>query len=222
MERLDYMITILGTEATTDYLKFFQKQGIQVALKATGYGTATDEVRKYLGLGEADKHILFASMARKKALHILDIFEGERQLNRPGAGIAFTIPVSSVAGRKTLALLTGQTINEEEVSMPSQKTDYELVVVIAARGHVDTIMDAARSVGVTGGTVMHALGASVEQDAREFYGISLGSERELMLLLVKNDIKDAAMKQITEKAGLHTSAEGLVFSLPVSGVAGLS
>ena len=221
MQGLNYMITITGPETSEGYVKFFQKQGIQLALKATGRGTASDEIRKYLGLGEAEKNILFASMERKKALQVLDIFEGERKLNRPGAGIAFTVPISSVAGRQSLQILSGQNSSEGETTMKQAKTDHELVLVVAARGHVDSIMDAARNAGATGGTVLHALGTNVEQDAREFYGISLGSERELIMMLVKCDIKDAVMKEVAEKAGLHTPAQSLVFSLPVSGTAGL-
>ena len=221
MERLDYMITVVSQDVAKDYLRFFQKQGVEVALKATGHGTANDEIRKYLGIGEVEKRILFAGMPRKRARHILDLFDGERQLNRPGAGIAFTVPISSVAGNLTLQLLTGKTMSEEETSMHKQKTDYDLVLVVAARGHVDTIMDAAWKAGVTGGTVIHALGTNPEQGQREFYGISLGRERELIMMLVKHDIKDAAMKQIAEEAGLNTSAQGMVFSLPVCGVAGL-
>ena len=221
MQGLDYMITIVGVEAAEDYMNFFQKQGVQIALKAIGYGTANDEIRKYLGLAEAEKRILFASMNRERALHILDIFDGERQLNRPGAGVAFTVPISSVAGGQALELLTGKTKREGEAVSMKTKTGHELILVVAARGHVDTIMDAAREAGVTGGTVIHALGANVEQETREFYGISLGREKELIMMLVKSDIKDHAMKQIAQEAGLNTAAEALVFSLPVNGVAGI-
>ena len=221
MERLDYMVTIVDVDVALDYMNFFQKQGVQVVLKATGYGTAKDEVRRYLGLGEAEKRILFATMTRKKALHILDLFDGERQLNRPGAGIAFTVPISSVAGVQALELLTGNTISEGEMSMTKPRHDHEVLLVVAARGHIDTIMDSARKAGVTGGTVIHALGTTPEQDEREFYGISVGSEKELIIMLVKSEIKDGVMKQIADEAGMHTAAHALVFSLPVSAVAGL-
>lgn len=224
MERLEYMITIVSTKAADDCIKFFQKQGVQVVLKAIGHGTASAAIRKYFGLGEAEKRIFFASMTRKKALHILGLFDSEHQLqlNRPDTGIAFTMPISSVAGIDALQILTGQTATEEEIAMTKKaKTDHELILVVAARGHVDTIMDAARKAGVTGGTVIHALSASVEQDTRKFQGISIGSEKELIMMLVKSEIKDAAMKQIAEESGLHTSAKSLVFSLPVSGVAGI-
>jgi len=224
MERLDYMVIIVGKGIADDYLNLIQKQGVLFALKTTGNGTATDEVRKYLGLDNEEKRVLFTTMTHKKAKRILSLFDGESQLNRPGAGIAFTIPISSIAGNQALQLFTGKTASEEEkeeIKLKAQ-TEHELIMAVATRGYVDTVMDSARKAGVQGGTVIHALGTKLDPNERQFYGISVGRERELIIMLVKSDIKDAAMKQITDEAGLHTPAQCMVLSLPVNGVAGIS
>lgn len=119
----------------------------------------------------------------------------------PGRGIAFLIPLSSIGGRKTLQYLTaGQTMEIEEEST-LQNTDYELLVTLANGGHIETIMDAARSANAPGGTVIHAKGTGAEH-AKRFLGISLAEEKEMIFIVVKTSQKQAIMKSIMERAGI--------------------
>ena len=138
----------------------------------------------------------------------------------PGRGIAFLIPLSSIGGRKTLQYLTaGQTIEIKEEST-LQNTDYELLVTIANGGHIETIMDAARSANAPGGTVIHAKGTGAEH-AKRFLGISLAEEKEMIFIVVKTSQTQAIMTSIMERAGIGSPAGGIVFSLPVTSTAGL-
>lgn len=221
MSELVYMITIVDRDSQVDYMSFFNKQGIRLALRATGHGTAGDEVLKYLGLGETEKQILFAAMRGKRSRRILELFASELHLNKPGAGIAFTVPITTVCGSNVINVLSGEESLDEEDTKMKNTPEHELVMVIANRGHIDTIMEAARSTGVNGGTVLHAIGTASEKDAK-FFGISIGKEKELIMMVVKEEIKDSAMKAIVEAAGQHTKAKCVVFSIPVSGVAGVN
>lgn len=80
------------------------------------------------------------------------------QIDLPGMGIAFIIPVSSVGGKKALNYLTcGQEFVKGEEST-LKETKNELLVVIANHGYTELVMDAAREVHAAGGTVIHAKG----------------------------------------------------------------
>ena len=107
---------------------------------------------------------------------------------------------------------------EEESTL--QNTDYELLVTIANGGHIETIMDAARSANAPGGTVIHAKGTGAEH-AKRFLGISLAEEKEMIFIVVKTSQKQAIMKSIMKRAGVGSPAGGIVFSLPVTSTAGL-
>ena len=100
------------------------------------------------------------------------------------------------------------------------KLSHELVVVIANQGHTDQVMDAARSAGATGGTVVHAKGAGTDL-AKKFFGVSIASEKELVFILAKEEDRRPIMKAVMAKAGMQTDAQALVFSMPVSDIAGL-
>ena len=97
---------------------------------------------------------------------------------------------------------------------------HELIVVIANQGATDRVMDAARGAGATGGTSVHAKGTGTEL-AKKFFGVSLAAEKELIFILTAAETRKPIMKAIMEKAGMQTDAQALVFSLPVSDLAGL-
>ena len=60
-----------------------------------------------------------------------------------------------------------------------------------------------------------------QQIQGKFLGVSLASEKELVLIVVKHADKNNVMTAIMQEAGLETKAKAIVFSLPVTGTAGL-
>ena len=142
------------------------------------------------------------------------------KIDIPGRGIAFLIPFSSIYGKKALHYITdGQDISIKEEST-LKGTEYELLITIANAGYTDTIMDAARSAHAPGGTVIHAKGTGMEH-AKKFFGISLAEEKEMIFIVVRSSQKNDIMKAIMEQAGPKSPAGGIIFSLPVTGTAGL-
>lgn len=99
--------------------------------------------------------------------------------------------------------------------------DYELIIVIINRGFSDDVMDAAREAGATGGTILNARGSGSHK-AEEFFGIAIQPEKELVMILVPKELRSGIMTAVCGRAGLNTPGKGIVFSLPVSDVLGLS
>ena len=56
---------------------------------------------------------------------------------------------------------------------------------------------------------------------RKFFGVSIASEKELVFILTRTETRKPIMKAIMTEAGMQTEAQSLVFSLPVSDLAGL-
>ena len=138
----------------------------------------------------------------------------------PGTGVSFIVPLSSVGGRKTLQFLVNEQEFEKEEETSMKDTDYELLVAIANQGYIDTVMDAARSAKAGGGTVIHAKGTGMEL-AKKYLGVSLVEEKEVILIVTKSREKNQIMKAIMEQAGLDSKERTIVFSLPVTSVAGI-
>ena len=82
-------------------------------------------------------------------------------------------------------------------------------------------MQAAKEVGARGGTVIHARGTA-NKEAEEFFHITIQPDKEIVMILVPSEIKDAVLHALYQNAGLKTAGQGIAFSMPVDHVVGLS
>ena len=101
----------------------------------------------------------------------------------------------------------------------NEGTKYEVVVVMANRGYIDRVMDAARKGGAGGGTVIHSR-AKGEGGSEQFFGVTLAEERDLFFIVTPACDRVSIMQAIVKEAGLHTPAKAAVFSMPVQHLAG--
>ena len=92
---------------------------------------------------------------------------------------------------------------------------YELILCIVNAGFSQNVMEAARSAGAKGGTVLRARG-SANPEAEEFFNIKIQPEKEMVMILVPASIKDEVMKTIYKESGIAAEAQGIAFSLPVN------
>lgn len=221
MSRLYLMFTVLNRAKLPDFLSMYSEQGLDSNLIMLAHGTAKSEVLNTFGLENSEKAVCLNFVTGHVWAAIKTGLERKIRIDAPGMGIAFTVPVSSVGGRRELALFTeglNYTRREEETELKGTKQ--ELLIVIGNRGYSEHIMDAARDAGATGGTVIHANGTGRKR-AEKFFGITLSSERELIFIVSATEKKNDIMQSIMKKAGLDTDAKAIVFSLPVTDTAGL-
>jgi len=100
------------------------------------------------------------------------------------------------------------------------KTTFELVMVLIDTGFSDVVMKAAIEEGARGGTIIHARGTA-STTVEKTYGIAVTPDKELVMILLRTEIKDQVMSAIFKVAGTDTPAHGFVFSLPATNVVGL-
>lgn len=98
---------------------------------------------------------------------------------------------------------------------------YQMVVCIVNTGYSQVVMEAAREAGARGGTILHGRGTA-NQEAEKLFQIVVQPEKELVMIIVKDEIKDAVMMAINKKAGLETNGQGIAFSLPVDRTIGIN
>lgn len=220
MGNLFLMTTIVDRKVAKKYSELYKENEQHVMFVTLGSGTAANEILDYLGLENTEKAVIFSVQEESAWQKIKKQLQQKLKIDAPGGGIAFTIPLSSIGGKKTLQfLLEGQDYQKEEEST-LKDTVHELIVVIADQGNIELIMDAARGAGAYGGTVIHAKGTGMEQ-AEKFMGVSLAAEKEMIFIVTRKEQKNEIMRAIMEKAGLNSRAKSIVFSLPVTDTAGL-
>lgn len=217
--RMYYMVTIISREYGDRFVQFFSENGIRTLSAALCDGTAQKRTLDLLGIEKTEKLLLSAVMPGSTVPRILRGLVRTMDINSPGGGICFTVPLRS-AGSACLQYLTqGQTLEQNEVTN-MEENRFSLVVAIARKGHAEQVMDAARSAGAGGGTIIHAKGVGNVKESY-FFGVSIAEEQELLYIVTRQEDEKTTMRSIMEKAGPKQGHAVAVFSLPVHHVAGL-
>ncbi len=97
---------------------------------------------------------------------------------------------------------------------------YELVVCIVNKGFNEQVMIVAKNCGAKGGTVINARGTSKEDISKRFDYV-VTPEKEIVLLVVSEEIKDDLLHALYKEVGFQTPGQGIVFTMPVDDTVGI-
>ncbi len=213
---MNFVISVVNPNMAPKMNAIMQTLELPLSIELLGRGTARKNVLDLLGLSTHEYHVIMTIADRDRTARLIEEARKNLYIDAPGQGIIVATPIKSVGGGKTLANLNGGRPTE---GAPEINYNYEIVLAIANEGHTDTVMDAAREAGARGGTVLHGKGTG-SKDAAKFFGVSIASEKEVIMIVAKSSEKAAIMKFIIDKAGTQTDAGAVVMSLPVSAIAG--
>ena len=220
MSGLSMMVTITERSRLAAFLSFYRAHQLPVQFISLALGTASSETLSCLGLERSDKCVFFSFVTDETWAELSRGLRRELQIDVPGTGIAFTVPLSAIGGPRELQFLTEHQNYQKGEESTMKDTKYELLTVIANHGYSDLIMDAARGAGAAGGTVIHAKGTGME-GAEKFLGISLAAEKEMIFIVVRRENRSGIMSAIMREAGMNSKAQSICYTLPVSATAGL-
>ena len=213
---MNYVISVVHPLGANIMQKLCEEMGLPIVLSIPCRGTATKSMLDLLGMESKDRRLFMTVASPEQTKQLIQEQRKRLYIDAPGNGITVSVPIKSVGGSKTLAFLSnGQNVK----GLPTLNYDYELIMIIANQGATDQVMDAARSAGARGGTVIHGLGTG-SKNAEKFYKVSIAAEKEVILIVSAASQKAAIMKAIIEQAGPDTKAGAIAFSLPVSDLAG--
>lgn len=201
--------------------KIFTQNNLPLNLIFHGEGTATSDLMEMFGLEETKRLVSISFIREKRIPSIYGILENKLGLNKEASGIGFTLPVSSISGFLPNVINKYEGSKEQESEEQFMTNAYELIVTIVSNGYYDRVMDAAKSVGAKGGTVIHAKGLGSSEMVK-FLGITIQPEKDLVLILTDKSKKSLMMEKIAEQAGICTEGKGISFSVPITSVLGLT
>ena len=213
---MNYVISVIPPLGTTIMKNICEGLKLPIVLSLPCKGTATRSMLDLLGLESRSRRLFMTVASPEQTKELIQEQRKRLYIDAPGNGVTIGVPIKSVGGSKTLAFLSG---GQNVKGKPTLNYDYELIMVISNQGATDQVMDAARSAGARGGTVIHGLGTG-SKNAEKFYRVSIAAEKEVVLIVSAADQKAAIMKAIIEKAGPDTKAGAIAFSLPVTELAG--
>ena len=214
---MNYIISICDPKAAPKLTEICSELGLRIAVSLHGRGTAVRSMLDILGIEDNEKRVILTIANRKKTKEFIREQKRRLFIGVPGHGVAVAVPIKSIGGGKTVAFLNG----EQQIAKytPELIYAYELITVIANEGRSDLVMNAARSAGAKGGTVLHGKSTGAK-DSEKFYNISISGEKEVILIVAEAAQKSEIMRSILKNAGPDSEAGAIVFSMPVSEVAG--
>lgn len=193
----------------------FQEAGVEIRYQVNGEGTASREWMDVLGLGSAEKKILISVLPKAEADAMLDKLERSLPLKKAGNGIVFTLPAEKMHD----FVQCQQDEKSLEHGLEDAHSCY-LVSVIANKGTSDAVMDAARTVGASGGTVVH--GADVRHHALvRAWNLRHSETKEIILILSEGNRTMALMSAVMERCGSDPQVQARAFASPVEQACGL-
>lgn len=221
--RVKMLVSIVNDKDELRLKEVIDECSVSMTIAFSGTGTAHSQVLDYLGIGETEKVIALSLIPESDEDTIMREIRTKISLYLVGRGISFTVPltgISEIVANGITSAASGKTVDGSKI-MTNETRQYDLIVAAVAAGFAEEAMEAARSAGAAGGTIIHAHSLN-NAKAEQFIGVSLMQEQDVLLVLTKREGKVPIMQALFEKVGLKTQAGGIIVSLPVDKTAGIS
>jgi nitrogen regulatory protein PII len=100
---------------------------------------------------------------------------------------------------------------------------FKLIIALVEDSTTEKVLQAARTAGATGSTVInHARGEGVNQ-SKTFLGLTLDTQRDVLLLLVEEHLSRTILEKISEAGQFdEASGNGIAFQIDIEDAVGVS
>lgn len=242
-ERPKLLVSIVERGKGKDIMHLYNKQGVNFHYQTIGHGTATSEIMDILGLDSKDKDIIMSLSAESMIDELVYKMSDELRGFVDTKGILFDIPLtgmsSLIAGalsinlavhseKKGAALGAANTILEKtffntaeptqnagkEVSDMSSEKKQSLILISVNQGYTENVLDTARSLGARGGTIVRARWSG-DKAFEKHHGIAFQAEKEVIAIVVTNEIRNKIMDAVNAEYGLKSEAQAVVCCMKV-------
>ena len=109
-KKLKLLITVVNKNKAEFYMDYLQEYEVNMQMSMRARGTADSDLLHYLGLEDTEKRVLFSLIREDMASAALKGLEEKFATVRDGKGIAYTVPLSSVAGAAIYQFLTNNKV----------------------------------------------------------------------------------------------------------------
>ncbi len=178
-----------------------------------GEGTASQGILDFLGLTKTEKIILTSIIPDVLEKELLAHIKKEMKIKEIGKGVAFTTPLSSSP------IYIKEAFKKKEGTVMKNKDKYHLLLSIIVEGYAEKVMTVAKKCGANGGTLIKGREIG-SKSGFKFFNVEVEPEKDILLIVCKEEDKNKIMEGILEKYGANTEAKGVCISLPIDSVTG--
>lgn len=100
---------------------------------------------------------------------------------------------------------------------------FKLIVALVEDDQTEGVLDAAREAGATGATVLNQARGEGMKKAKTFFGLSLETQRDMVLLLVEEHLSRKILEKIAEVGRFDEQpGTGIAFQIDVEDAVGVA
>lgn len=210
------LISIVARGNGKRLIATFEEKDVRFCFQSVGFGTAPTEMMDVFGLGSNDKDIIFTFAPEATVKEMVAESGNSLGASYEYGGLMMVLRLSSV--NRLVAEIVNHGIADDigkgvENKMKNEHK-HNLIVITVAQGYTDAVMQAAKKVGATGGTVIRGRLAEAER-LKELADIELGDEREMILIMAPDTVSGSIMEEVNKEFGLRTEAHGIMCTVPI-------
>lgn len=97
---------------------------------------------------------------------------------------------------------------------------FKLILASVKADITDKVIDAAKSDGATGATIIPARGTGIKE-AKTFFGLTLEAQTDIIMFLIEEHLVGKILETIEKAGEFHKPGTGIAFVVPVEQVVGL-
>ncbi|MBQ4378415.1 MAG: transcriptional regulator [Treponema sp.] len=224
MSRFSLIISIVPHDRGEKLTKAAVDAGCGGGSVLMGRGLAKSNLGAILGTFETKRDLIYMVVDSEKKKSIIQAICEASRNEKKDFGELFTLDVDSLlkAGSSSESTEndgTPDSKGEENMnannSVVERSRTRDMITVIVNKGYADDVMFAARKAGATGGTVINARGTAREDDAK-FFGVHIVPEKDMLIIVVEHEKKEAVLSAINEVKCLKEPGMGIAFTSGVS------
>ena len=112
--KLELLVTIVPRSKGLFYVDLIQSFDVNMQVSVPAQGTADRELLRYLGLNETDKTVIFSVVREDRLDALAEMLETKFHSIKDGAGVAASVPFSSMIGTLLFGFLSDERAVREE------------------------------------------------------------------------------------------------------------
>ncbi len=197
-------------------LSCIKKNGVHGGTVILALGSCSNKLARMLHLDKNHKEVVFVASNHEKSKRILKAISETFHFEKPNKGICFSMPLDQIFASKQAEIIEKQSDERELTTMSPYKAIYAIVNL----GEGETVIKEASKAGAKGGTIIHARGSGIHETAKLF-AVDVEPEKEIVLILVKNDIVEDVCQRILDHTDIHKPGFGIMFVQQVDQTYGL-
>ncbi|NLM37113.1 MAG: P-II family nitrogen regulator [Firmicutes bacterium] len=209
------LCAIVNFGAAGKVMSVLRQQGVTGGTIFLGKGTVRNHLLEILDLNDIRKEIVLSVTLSSLADRALEALNKQLTLYKPHHGIAFTIPVKGQIG-----IHHPEAPDQSEERRGGNKPMHNAIFVIVDKGKAEEVVEAAKSVGARGATVINARGSGIHE-TQKLFAMSIEPEKEIVMILAQTELTDAIVSKVSEELQIEEPGKGIMFILNVDKTYGL-